>query len=95
ALKTERSVCCFAWLFLFLELRVVDNRTEMEKEASSLSASCLSICVCQPVFVTGALGFMLASVPSVYPYFDSRHVALSACICLSAAPLCLLSMPPA
>lgn len=44
-------------------LRVRDNRTETEKEVLSrtISAARLSICVCQPVFVTGAPASVLAS----------------------------------
>lgn len=65
---------------------MTDHRTETERETLSLmiSASCLSICVCQPVFVTGALGFALARVWSVYPYFDSRHAD---CLPASASEL--------
>lgn len=38
-----------------------------------ISVTCWSICVCQPVFVTG--GFWFHSRACVYPYFDGRRVA--------------------
>lgn len=72
---------------LCVSLRVRDNRTETEKEVLSLtiSAARLSICVCQPVFVTGAAAFLLAServfihilmadMPPVSPHLPLRHV---------------------
>lgn len=58
-------VCALVSLYacVCISPTVRDNRTGTEKEVLSLaiSAARLSICVCQPVFVTGAPAFVLAS----------------------------------
>lgn len=60
---TSVGMCAFPCVRACVSLRVRDNRTQTGKEVLSLtiSAARLSICVCQPVFVTGAPASVLAS----------------------------------
>lgn len=64
ALKTEWYICVCA---LVLCVRVTESERQQDRDRKkevlslAISAARLSICVCQPVFVTGAPGFVLAS----------------------------------